>query len=243
MLGRGLVPVFRPWADEVPKTGARSQAIESGSSNQSRPNRTDCEDNPIGWSCFQAQPPVHCARPAGENRRLGRRAYGSLGPSADEVARIGALESPAADTGVPQLLKGQHDGGREDARRAQDEPEQRTHRGRPHRSDRCHAADDGVGHLPHSRVCRWDDQLDRPGLGQPTVHRRDTLDSFQCRRHHRCDIDRQRDGLPHVPARKRTQLRGIRPWASRPSRDRLCQLSGRCVNESPGDDHHPARNL
>ena len=39
---------------------------------------------------FKRSVPVHCARPAGENRRLGQRSYGSPGPSVDEVARSGS---------------------------------------------------------------------------------------------------------------------------------------------------------
>ncbi len=91
------------------RSQVRGQPIDPDHPDQGRPDRPDREDNPIGFAsiacCPQAQQPVHSARPAGENRRLGRRAYGSLGPSADEVARIGVLESPAADRGVPQLLK------------------------------------------------------------------------------------------------------------------------------------------
>ena len=37
---------------------------------------------------------------------------------------------------------------------AQDAPEQVAHRGRPDRCHRRHAADDGVGDLPHGRVCQ-----------------------------------------------------------------------------------------
>src|SRR4029453_16959806 len=90
------------------KRNSRTLVTTSGRQASVR-TKGACEDNPIAWvgiaRCPQAQQPVHYARPVGENRRLGRRANSSLGPSADEVARFGVLESPAADRGVPRLLR------------------------------------------------------------------------------------------------------------------------------------------